>query len=402
MTAIGLWGGFDLESLGSQLSLRIVTAELARRLPDATLHAFAPYGATRAVPLDGGYPVEPLDPPTVEHRRALAETLDLVVLTGHLAALEPAALAAAYGVEEHVTEPLADLLLSGLPDVPRAWSAVSVPPNVALSADGCAHVSVVDRASLDLLPGATLVPEPALLAPRLFPQRVLEKRLAFLRAMGWWPAAGAPILVQGGAADVERAGAVATALRSHWVVVIGADTEDSAFAGALVSLLPDAIPIPSLAGVEDRVAAVAAAGAVVASSPTFRALAVAFGRPHADLDGASSPQEPESPDGPAEILDAEYDALVSLLPDVSPTPLVAPEVAALRAALDARGRRLATERVLMADHVWSIQAGYEARLAQCEAAAAALASENALLRSRWSIRLRAATGRAVRRLRRRA
>jgi len=400
MSTIGLWGGFDLESLGAQLALRIVGAELARRLPGVAVRPFAPYGATRPVPFDGGEPVEPLDPPTAAHLRALAGTLDLVVLTGDLALLEPASLAAAYGVAEEVTTPLADLLLSGLPGVTRAWSAVSVPPPVAQCADGCAHLSVVDGASLKLLPRATSVPEPAVLSPRVFPPRALEKRLAFLQAMGWWPGAGTPILVQGGAADVERAATIASELGDQPVVVIEADSGDAAFAHSLAVSLPGSLHIPAIAGVEDRVAAVAAAGAVVSSSTTLRALAVAYRRPHAGLDAPSSPLLPEEPDIGAAILDAEYDTLADLVPDAAPAPLASAEVAAVRAALDARGRRLVAERVLMADHVWSLQAEHEGRLAQWQAEAEALSRENALLRSRWSIRLRTAVGRAVHRPRR--
>jgi len=401
MTTIGVWGCFDSESLGAQLALRISTAELERRLPGVRIRAFAPCGATRPIAFDGGEPVEPLSPPTPSHVDALAGALDLVVLTGNLSVAGSGTLAATYGITLSEATPLAHLLLSGLPDVPRAWSCVSVPPDVASRADGCVHVSVVDEASLSRLPAATLVPEPALLAPRIFPPRALEKRLAFLQAMGWWPEVGAPILLQGSTTDVEQAAAVATALGDRQVVLIGADAGDSEFALVMAALLPHALRIPELAGVEDRVAAVTAAGAVVTSSATFRALAMAYGRPYGDTSAPSSLHDPEPSAGPADSLDAEYDALACLLPEVEPAPLVTAEVAALHAALDARGRRLAIERAQMADYVWSLKAEHEGALAQCAAVNDALARENALLRSRWSIRLRSAAGRTVRRLRRR-
>ncbi|MCZ7531684.1 MAG: hypothetical protein M5U31_15925 [Acidimicrobiia bacterium] len=401
MTTIGLWGGFDLESLGAQLALRVVRAELERRLPTAAVRAFAPYGATRPIPFDGGEPVEPLDPPSPEHIRALADALDLVVVVGDLADLDPVALASAYGVPEATASALAHLLVTGLPEVPLAWSSVSVPAHLAEDAPRCARVSVVDTPSIGVLPGVDRVPEPAVLATRVFPRRVVDKRLSFLRAMGWWPAQGSPTVVQGGAVDADRAGEVAEALGRASVVVVEADSGDSAFADALTALLPAALRVPALAGVEDRVAAVASSRAVVAASPTLRALAVAYGRPVAGLDTAASPEAPQPAGAPAEILDAEYDSLAALVAGADVTPLVAAEVAAVRAALDARGRRLAIERSAMADYVASIQSDYEGRLARCADEAGAVARENALLRSRWSIRLRSAAGRAARRMVRR-
>lgn len=402
MTAIGIWGCFDLESLGAHLTLRVATAELSRRLPGVAVRAFAPFGSSRPIPLDGGEPVEPLDPPTATHSRALASELDLVVVTGDVALFDPGRLAAAYGVSEETAAAFAHLLTSGPAGVPLALSGISVREDIDDKAERCAHVSVSDLRSQALLPGATLLPHPALLAPRVFAPRVIEKRTSFLRAMGWWPEAATPVVVQGGSADAGRAAEVAAALGDTPVVVIEAEAGDAEFAAALLDHLPGALRLPGIAGVEDRVAAVAGASRVVAASPVLHALATAYGRPRSHLDAPSEPEQPEDRAAGEGALDAEYDALAALVPGAHPAPLVAAEVEALRAALNARGHRLASERVLMADHVLALRADYEGRLANCVAEAEAMERENALLRSRWSIRLRSAAGRALRRVRRSA
>lgn len=402
MSAIGLWGPFDQPSLGAQLALRVAGAELARRLPDTAVRAFAPFGSTRPIPLDGGEPVEPLDPPTDAHARALGDALDLVVLTGDLAAMTPSGLAAAYGDAPDAMAPYARLLVAGPPGARRAWHAVTLPTDLGASeaAAGCAHVSVTGDRSRAGIPGAVEVPHPALLAPRLFPARVLEKRLAFLRAMGWWPGGDdAPVVVQGAAADAGRAADVAAALAGRAVVALRAEPSDGAFADALAAELPGTAQVPDLAGVEDRVAAVASASAVVATAPAVRALAVAYGRPVAGLDAAGSPAPPEVAAPLADRLDADYDALAALVPGAGAAPLVTGEVAALRGALDARGRRLAAERVALADYVWGLEGEHAGQLARRDAEIEALARENALLRRRWCVRMRAAAGRAARRLR---
>ena len=400
MTAIGIWGCFDLESLGAHLTLRVATAELSRRLPGVTVRAFAPFGSSRPIPFDGGEPVEPLDPPTASRSRALASELDLVVVTGDVSTFDPGRLTAVYGIEEETAAAFAHLLTSGLAGVPLALSGVSVPENVGDVVERCAHVSVSDLRSQALAPGATLLPHPALLAPRVFAPRVIEKRTAFLRAMGWWPETATPVVVQGGSAGAGRAAEVAAALGDTPVVVIEAEPGDAEFAAALLDHLPGALRLPGIAGVEDRVAAVAASSCVVAASPVLHALATAYGRPRSHLDAPSEPEQADDRTADEDALDAEYDALAALVPGAHPAPLVAAEVEALRAALNARGRRLASERVLMADYVLALRADYEGRLTNCVAEAEAMERENALLRSRWSIRLRSATGRALRRVRR--
>lgn len=427
---LGLWGVFDLDSLGEQLRLRVVRAELARRRPDLAVRVFAPFGSTRPIPLAEAEPVEALAPVGDHLRDHLAATLSTVVATGDLAHLRPAALARAYGDDLPTATARARFLLGGAPPRPLAWHAITVPDDLtedersllASAGTDAVCVSARDEASRDRLLGAgvgtasgvAVVGDPAVLTPRVMPASLLEQRLELLLAMRWWPSDAPVTVVQGRGADADHAGgsldALAAALQRDGatVVVIVADgvEGDGRFADALAERIGDhAIRVPALAGVEDRVAAVAAADLVVAASGTLLALADAYGRPSVPLEralaGDLDPAPPADPAPAIATLDAEYDLLAGLAPPGTVAPLVTSELLALRAALDARGRRLAAERLAMADYTWKLRGESEGLLGQRDAYIAALEAENALLRSRWSIRLRAAVGRTARRVVRR-
>lgn len=427
---LGLWGGFDLDSLGEQLRLRVVRHELARRRPDLAVRSFAPFGSARPIPLAEGDPVEALDPVGVHLRRHLAGTFSAIVVTGDLAHLRPTVLARAYGESTAAAEKRARFLLEGAPPLPLAWHAFALPPDLAdddrallsSAASQAAHVSARDEASRDRLVAAgvdtgrdvAVVGDPAVLAPRVLPASLLEQRLEFLLAMQWWPTTGTVAVVQGSGADADRiAGgldALATTLAGHALTLVLIDSDgvagDGRFAGMLAGCVGDAaIRMPALAGVEDRVAAVAAADLVVASSGTLLALAGAYGRPAVPLDAALAgdltPRSAGDVGAIGSALDAEYDVLAALAPPGTVAPLVTSELLALRAALGTRGRRLVAERLAMADHAWKSRGESEGLLAQRDAYIAALEAENALLRSRLTIKARAAVGRTVRRLGRR-
>lgn len=426
---LGLWGGFDLDSLGEQLRLRVARHELARRRPDLAVRAFAPFGSARPIPLAEADPVEALDPVGDHLRGHLAAALSAVVVTGDLGHLRPAVLARAYGESAAAAAERARFLLGGAPPLPIAWHAFALPADLSdderallsSAASEVAHVSARDDASRDRLVAAgvgtdrdvAVVGDPAVLAPRVLPASLLEQRLELLIAMRWWPATGTVAVVQGSGADADRiAGgldALAT-LAGHTVTLVLMEADgvagDGRFADTLAACLGDAaIRMPALAGVEDRVAAAAAADLVVASSGTLLALADAYGRPAVPLDAALAgdltPREAGDAGAIGSALDAEYDVLAALAPPGAVAPLVTSELLALRAALGARGRRLAAERLAMADHAWKLRGESEGLLAQRDAYIAALEAENALLRSRLTIKARAAVGRAVRRLGRR-
>jgi hypothetical protein len=152
--------------------------------------------------------------------------------------------------------------------------------------------------------------------------------------------------------------------------------------------------LPPVAGVEDRVAAVAHSHAVVSGSPLLAALASAFGRELA-REGEAPRLERETPWAE---LDARFDAIAAHVEGDDAGPLVPGEVAALRAALDARGRRLTFERLTFADHLDAVRGDAAQRLAERDETIGALRHENEVLGRMWAVRARRATGRALRRL----
>lgn len=315
---VGLWGLFDQERLAAGLYPRVVRRELARRLPGAVIRTFAPLGERRPTRADGGEPGEPLGPFDEDRRRALAGQLDCVVVGGldlgdlHEEAVRSAYGAAAAGLRGRGTM---RFLVEGLgPDLERRcpvlWHAVGAPSDVP---EDEAHVFreatrnrplVVarDEPSRERLraagvgPGIEVGPDPAVLAPRAFSPVLLRRRLAWLRFMGWYPTEGAAIVVQGGAAEAAAAPEVAAsasraaeARPGTSVVILEADSGDGQFAEALARGLPGAVRLPGEVGVEDVVAAIAAAAAFVGSSLHAHLVALAYARPQVLL-GAGRPE----------------------------------------------------------------------------------------------------------------
>ncbi|HWC32251.1 MAG TPA: hypothetical protein VG709_03910, partial [Actinomycetota bacterium] len=98
---IGLWGTFDVENLGDVLFPRIARAELARRLPEATIRAYAPYGREHPIAFDGEDPAEPLGAYRPDRLAELAAELDVVVIgAGEIVHGRDELLAPIYGVAE--------------------------------------------------------------------------------------------------------------------------------------------------------------------------------------------------------------------------------------------------------------------------------------------------------------
>ena len=156
---------------------------------------------------------------------------------------------------------------------------------------------------------------------------------------------------------------LAAAAKGRSVVAIVADSAngDSAFADAVVANVKSAFLLPDMAGTaptEDRVAAIAGAGGVLAASSVVRDVARSFEVPSASLhefaSRASSDFDAlfanrETIDEKDARLDDDFDAIARLAGSPGPGVLAWSELAALRAALDARGRRLTAERIAMAD-----------------------------------------------------
>src|SRR5207237_10064891 len=58
--SIGVLGTFDTDLFDDALAPRVLRRELKARLPGAKIITFAPYGALRPTPRDGGEAAEPL------------------------------------------------------------------------------------------------------------------------------------------------------------------------------------------------------------------------------------------------------------------------------------------------------------------------------------------------------
>jgi len=137
--------------------------------------------------------------------------------------------------------------------------------------------------------GVDVVPELALIAHRLFAEEHLDKRRRFLEAAGWMPAEGRSVLVQGHARLAFSAPAVATALLASMkgqpadeLVLVAAGTAegDDEFLKALAAGLPVATRrLPTDIGIDDLVAAVHAARAVLCSDRFLAGVAVGHGVP---------------------------------------------------------------------------------------------------------------------------
>src|SRR3954468_16079461 len=79
---IALFGTFDVDNYGDHLFPRVAIHELRRRLPDAVVDAWSPYGWLHPTGLDGGRAASPLGPWSPERARRLAASHHLVVVGG--------------------------------------------------------------------------------------------------------------------------------------------------------------------------------------------------------------------------------------------------------------------------------------------------------------------------------
>ncbi len=341
--SLGLWGCFDVDTLDDQIRVRVGVHELSARRPDLAIRLFAPFGSSRPIAVAADLAVEAIAPVTGARVRALAQELDAVVIVGDPAQHGADWLRTAY---------------AGHPEVdPRDIDAA-----IAL----CAAPGECGPVGHD-----AVAPHPALLARRVWPFGVCEQRREFLRAMHWWPQHGAAVVVSGHDGECDRIDALVAALGDVDVTVLGAAHGDDVFSTRLTERVgPRARHMPaSLSSIDDRVAAVAGAHAVISSDPCALALADAFGRPRGAVHAPGSvvSSAPDEFGADEATLDAHYDSLAALVPgDVVPA-LAAPEVLALRAALDARALRTAHERVVLADYVRAVRNNTAAELAAVRA-----------------------------------
>jgi polysaccharide pyruvyl transferase len=203
----------------------VLTAELARRLPDARIEAYAPCGSERVSAFHGVHAAASLGPWTPERAAALARRLDLFVVGGgEIVHPHDAAFGHVYGMpgaELTRRQPTGWFLEGVAPGAgcALAWNAVGVPFALEEPAAGrvrralahAAYVAVRDPASAERLVACGVdcevhvVPDTALLVHRLLPRPELQPRLDGLRASGRYPRCGRPLVIQG-SSDLVRQG----------------------------------------------------------------------------------------------------------------------------------------------------------------------------------------------------
>jgi polysaccharide pyruvyl transferase WcaK-like protein len=306
MVRVGLWGAFDLEHFGDALGARIVRMELGRRVVGLEVLTYAPIGYVgRNRFEDRSNPAAPLGTWTEERLDELAREMDVLVI-GSGGLTDAAVLAAGYGMAARELErrQVDRFFIEGLAkhevDVPTAWNAVGIveDPDRATAARyraamaQRAYVSVRDEASRDRLAMAGVdrevfvAPDPGLLVDRAFPREGLERTIARLRGWNAYPE-GDALIVQGSGALVEHADTIADQVSglcrdrdlTPVLVETGPIHGDATFADALATRLERLHRLPSEAGVEEVVAAIAWSAGFVGSSLRGNVTAAAYDRP---------------------------------------------------------------------------------------------------------------------------
>ncbi|MDX6554743.1 MAG: hypothetical protein QOD86_938 [Miltoncostaeaceae bacterium] len=316
---IGVWSAADADRFGEALHARVLERELTRRLPGATVRAFAPFGALHPTRFDGGRPAEPLGAWSEERVAELDGVLDLVVIAGGaLARVDDRAIATAYEADrEEIAriQPSAFVVeaLGAGAATPVAWLGVEIDDD--LSDDEAARlraalaaralVAVADEASRDRLRAAgvereiEVLPSLLLLAARVPDPGALRRRLDGLRAVGAYPASGRPRRVavgpggEGRAAEVARTATAVAGDLDQVVPVVAATGRGGGevpFAQAVLTHMPrGTAAILDAATTDDLLAAIGAASALVSGSPAATLVARAYGVPVVDLD--ATPRE---------------------------------------------------------------------------------------------------------------
>jgi HAMP domain-containing protein len=361
---IGVWGVFDGDAFADALVPFVLRRELTARLPEAQIRMFAPYGFLRPTPRDGGEPAEPLGRWSPDRAAAMASGLDCILVAFTDPPPDHDALARAYGTDRADLDAL---------DV-RRW--------------------FVDRANFaeERCPVLTFGADPVVLAPRLFSADLLAKRIEYLWLMGWYPSEGATVLVEGDAGLLPIVPAVGAALGSLLasepdVTVVLAEMGspgDAEFAAALAARLPagSVYRLPRCAGLEDLAAAIVNCAVFAGSSPRAGLVAQAYGRSSIRLDPAEPPAPgaferamKADPAGShvsalAASADAELDRISGIartaelarrqkeapMPERQHPAATEDALGQLQVAHEARSRRLATERMVFANHLHKAEA----------------------------------------------
>ena len=345
---IALWGLYDVDGYADCLDARIFDYELTRRLPHTRVDIFAP--VARALPANALRAPSPLGRYTAMRQADFAERYDLVAVGGEVIHGRADEYERLYGPGTALDPSW--FFIEGLGDELErrcavAWHAVGVPfeldeeesQRVEDALDSKAYVSVRDELSLERLAATgsrqevAVVPNTALLVRRVMSDEVLEKRLAYIRLLEWYPPRKPPLVVQGDDSLLPHVGAIAVALeqvrRREPIVLLDlcpAKGNRSFSKGLKEALGDEAYRLDELATVEDLAAAIGNAGAFLGSSAAGVSTALAFGVPalHLAPDRLSSVQvakavttlvgqsEPAPKDELLARLDTHFDILAEL------------------------------------------------------------------------------------------
>ncbi len=275
---LGLWGSWDLDDLTQALLGRVLSAELARRLPGVLLRFAAPYGSQGGRRTGLGEPVEELGPIGAVRSRTLAQGLDAVLVVGPVDT-DPVLLAARYARAPRQDDPTRHLL-HGAPGLPVLWGPVTF--------DGSPWTAMT--------PGSARrpLPDPGVLAPRVLPLAAARRRTSYLRSAGWLARSERVIAVHlAGGTDVSPVLATLQAMTARdpslSIVTLELDTSsgDGASANALTAAMQTTTLLcPVDAGIDGALAVLATADVVVSTSSTARAVATAYGVPAVAPDAA--------------------------------------------------------------------------------------------------------------------
>lgn len=334
---VGVWGSWDLDDLGQALVGRVVSAELARRLPGVLLRFAAPYPGAGGSRTGLGEPVEALGPAGAVRSAHLGGELDAALVVGELRT------DAGERARRYVRVPRQDdpygRLLEPTPGLPVLWGPVTV--------DGEGPFGVAPGEPL----GGTRrpLPDPGLLAARVLPLGTTRRRAAFLRSAGWLPHSDRVVTVHlAGGTDpapvIEALDQMLEADPGLALVTLELDTSsgDGGPANAVATAFEGrALLCPVDAGVDSALALVAVSDLVVSTSGTLRAAARSYGVPSvepAELPGARVGRRGEA--GPL----AEQHQLDSWFDEVADAVRLAVAPADERAVLSPAERYAAMER----------------------------------------------------------
>ncbi|MEA2589250.1 MAG: hypothetical protein QOH66_2177 [Actinomycetota bacterium] len=374
--SIGVWGTFDTDAFYDALVPRVLRRELKARLPGARIITFAPYGSLRPTPHDGGEHSEPLGQWTPDRAAAMASDLDCILLTCSDGLLDHQSLARAYGVDRAELDELQ--VRRWFVDGPRGapQGAGSGPP----------------PATEERCPVMTFGSDLGVLAPKLFSPELLAKRLEYLWLMGWYPPEGAAVVVEGDATLLPVVPGLVAALSGFLTsepdlkVVLAelGSPGDAEFASEVAAGLPpeSVHRLPRAAGIEDIAAAIANCAIFAGSSERAGRVAQAYGRAWVTLDPAALPASedfeharkadaaPAGGSAPAAQAEAELDLVAEIartaalarrqkeapMPETQHPAETEDALGQLQVAHETRSRRLATERMVFANHLHKAEA----------------------------------------------